>query len=91
MFAWPESASEHLILRLGCSNVPKKKTRAKNKFYLINKKIKNKLIKLYLGKKISRLCLNMSKKDKLNQMLIFQKITSHKKMLKILFSRVILI
>ena len=47
--------------------------RAKNKFYLITKKIKNKLIKLSFGKKISRLCLNMSKNDKLNQMLIFQK------------------
>ena len=47
--------------------------RAKNKFYFINKKIKDKLIKLSCNEKISRFCLNMNKNDKLNQMLIFQK------------------
>tara|TARA_B110000263_G_C15024613_1_gene381127 strand:+ start:67 stop:519 length:453 start_codon:yes stop_codon:yes gene_type:complete len=47
--------------------------RANNKFYYIDNKIIKKLIQLSQNKKIARFCLNMSKNNKLNQMLIFQK------------------
>ena len=47
--------------------------RANNKFYYIDNKIIKKLIQLSQNKKVARFCLNMSKNNKLNQMLIFQK------------------
>ncbi|MDC0215850.1 WbuC family cupin fold metalloprotein [Candidatus Pelagibacter sp.] len=47
--------------------------RAQNNFYYIDSKVIKKLIQLSQNKKIARICLNINKINKLNQMLIFQK------------------